>query len=150
MNKAERESKRRQAILKKSRDRIPPDTSYINSSVAIADKVLFSFANLDLNRGIFKCSAGKGQELLNILDDFKKHSGYNRIEMGQRKNFHPLSPENIKDHNLQDLVRLAGGTKLFQMGSQAHPERIVGFFESMRSYVFKVCLLDVDHKLNPE
>lgn len=127
----------------------PQQTNQINPRVAFEEEILFSFKHLDTDRSPFECDTGDGAKLLIVFDNLKKHSGYSRTTLPSRKQFHSIPEDQVRKFSLGDLESLSK-SKLYQLGSQRQAERLVGYFESIRSNVLQVCFFDLEHKLSGE
>lgn len=149
MNKNQRKQRRLNDILQKQKNQVPQiQTNILNPNIAKQELIIFGFINLDLKRNKFVCNSGDGAKLLAILDNLKKHSGYDFDTVGMRKNCHFIPDDQITKHALHDIVQQSGVKRLFQLGSKSQPERIIGYFESNRTNIFQVCLLDLNHNLS--
>lgn len=126
---------------------MPQHTNQINPRVAFEEEILFSFKYLNTDRSPFGCGTGDGAKLLVVFDNLKKHSGYTRLNLSSRKQFHSIPDDQIKRFSLEDLVTLSK-SKLYQLGSQQQAERLIGYFDSIKSNVLQVCFLDLEHKLS--
>lgn len=137
-------------IIRDSIGVIPPyEGKYIQESFALQKLITFSFGDLDLDRGKFSCGKGRGDALITVLHCLRLFSGYNQIQMGTTKNYHPLDDDIIKKNSLQDLQQKSPNKKLHQMGKKHNSERIVGFFDKDPNNLFHVCILDLDHQICP-
>ncbi len=125
----------------------PQQTNQINPRVAFEEEILFSFKYLDTGRSSFECGTGDGAKLLIVFENLKKHSGYTRTTLPARKQFHSIPDDQIRRFSLGDLVALSK-SKLYQLGSQRQAERLIGYFESVKSNVLQVCFFDLEHKLS--
>ena len=146
-----RENRLRRTLEKeeKARSRSTDLQRLPSAEITRPQLIIFGFKHLDLRRGKFSVNNGHGENLIKIFQDLIKHSGYDRITLGSRLQFHPVPEINLKRNNLADLITLAERSKVFQMGSKGQAERIVGYFEALTSNVFQVCVLDLDHQICP-
>lgn len=141
-------SKKRKQLLDKVS--VPPQiqTTIFNTSLAEETQLTFSFMYLDLKRGRFKVSSGKGESMLEVFTILKRNSNYKQKEVFGPKNNHYINRKLIKKFNLEDLADMSSNGRLFQLGRTRKPERVVGFFDSNSPNLFQVCFLDLKHLLH--
>src|SRR3989344_7111789 len=126
---SKREKRLRKTLEKQEKARAKSEgLQRLSPEVAKSQLIIFGFKHLDLNKGKFQIGNNHGPQLLNIIRDLIKHCGYDIITIGSRAQFHSITQDQLKKHNLEHLATLAR-SKVFQMGSSSQPERIVGFFE---------------------
>ncbi len=126
-----------------------PTTHFIDPKVARELPLIFGFKNLDLAKKAFSCSTGDGQGLFYVLQTLRVFSQLARqqVDIGYG-NCHLIPDNQIKRHNLYDLVALSPNSKLHQLGRKQTPERVVGYFDTPHINLFQVCFLDLKHNLS--